>query len=113
MSSTAGMRKARVLPLPVFAAARRSLNVKKGKEETFSILFQASTYSTASIHNHRCFRLQGWNRIKDKIPPFSITEFNHLSKTPNSEVRIVPENRSEHFSSNSRKQFKAFNAGWI
>lgn len=33
MSSTAGMRNARVLPLPVFAAARRSLNIKNGKEE--------------------------------------------------------------------------------
>lgn len=32
MSSTAGMRNARVLPLPVFAAARRSLKNKKEKE---------------------------------------------------------------------------------
>lgn len=59
MSSTAGMRKARVLPLPVFAAARRSLNVNKGREERHS----ACSFSEHLLHSqqaqHRRFRLQG------------------------------------------------------
>jgi len=44
MSSTAGMRNASVLPLPVFAAARRSLKNKTEKEKHICSTHAASIY---------------------------------------------------------------------
>lgn len=51
MSSITGMRNARVLPLPVFAAAKRSLNIKKEKK-TFNLLIQKifTEYPTHTKH---------------------------------------------------------------
>lgn len=97
MSSTAGMRKARVLPLPVFAAARRSLSGKRGKEETSGYSFSRCLNSQhAQSQVFQAPRLEQDQERQSSSFFFLITEFNHLSKTPNSEVRLVPRNRSEH-----------------
>lgn len=49
-----GMRKARVLPLPVLAAARISLEESKDKKKTKGVIYQVKTILAYSVLYQSC-----------------------------------------------------------